>query len=425
LHLGAQITSQQFDRTYYPQVTPAPRLDLSTFPDSPYAAELQRDSPKMRFGSQLEADYLRTRLLESRTLIRVACAFTALLTLVRLVQQVYEGLWDAALLADSLLVIAGSIALTVLAWSRHFERLYPKWARIVIPLRNSIIAAHIARAAAHGQPEMLMVLPIILIGPFFFLGLPLRTTLVCSAVTVATYIGSATLFGMPHAVSVRSDVFLFGGLTACIIAVWNLERTSRRSFLESNLIAELAQRDALTGTKNRRVFDDHLGRVWQHAIDNGQRVALLLFDVDYFKAYNDHYGHQAGDDTLRRVAQTIQKFVCRPLDIVTRYGGEEFAAILYDVSDKQARDMADRIRDAVAGMAIEHRASRTWSRVTISVGVAAIQPTADRTPRGALQLADQALYEAKVQGRNRVEVMGDSQHSMLVTGVFAVASVRG
>jgi diguanylate cyclase (GGDEF)-like protein len=265
-----------------------------------------------------------------------------------------------------------------------------------------------------------MVLPIVLIGPFFFLGLPLRTTLVCCVLTMVSYFGFATLYGLPRPVLIRSDLLLLSGIVACLIAFWNLEKTSRLSFLEGNLIAELAQRDPLTGAKNRRAFDEQLDDLWRQAIDDDKALAIALIDVDHFKAYNDHYGHQAGDQTLRRVAQTIQKFVRQPPDLLTRYGGEEFAVILYDVSDERARDIAERIRQAVAEMAIEHCASRTSSRVTISIGVAAIRPCAERNPGGAVQLADQALYEAKVDGRNRVALMDETQHSLLVTGVFAI-----
>ena len=398
----------------------APRLDLSTYPDSPYAAELQRDPPKMRFAPALEAQYQGNRLRDSRTLIRVASLFALVLTASRGFDQAYAGSWSPLIWAGLALVIAGSILLVIIAWSPHFERLYPRWARVIIPVRNSIIAAQIAAAAAHGQTEMLIVMPITFIGPFFFLGLPLRTSLLCTAVTAISYVICATAFGLPTAVAVRADVLLFGGIIACVIAVWNLEKTSRLSFLEGGFIAELAQRDALTGTKNRRVFDEHLETLWRHAIEGGRAMAILLIDIDHFKAYNDQYGHQAGDQTLCRVAQALQKLISRPLDILTRYGGEEFAAILYDVTETQARAAADRICRAVAELNIAHGASRTASRVTISVGVAAIQPSVNRTPRGAIQLADQALYEAKVRGRNRVELMDEAQHSMLVTGVFSI-----
>jgi diguanylate cyclase (GGDEF)-like protein len=415
-----QVTLELVNKTYYGAVATVSRLDLSTFPDSPYAAELQRDSSKLRFSPKLEAEYSRARLLSSRTLVRVVCLSAAALGVFRGFEELSGTTQILRLVVDLGLAVGGSVALAWIAWSKSFERVYPRWARIVVPLRNSILVAHIAAAASHGQPEILMAVPIILIGPFFFLGLAWRASLFCCAATVASYILSSVFFGMPEPIAIHSYMLLLSGVAACVVAVWHLEKVSRRSFLESQLIAELAQRDPLTGTKNRRVFDEHLQRLWQQAIVNGRAMAIVLIDIDHFKAYNDGYGHQAGDQTLCRVAQTAQKLIRRPLDILTRYGGEEFAAILYDIDQSQARATADRMRRAVEELNIEHRASRTSSRVTISVGIAVIEPTAERNPRGALQLADQALYEAKVKGRNRVELMDTIHHSMMETGVFAI-----
>jgi len=146
-----------------------------------------------------------------------------------------------------------------------------------------------------------------------------------------------------------------------------------------------------------------------------------LIDIDHFKAFNDRYGHQAGDQALRRVAQALKGLVNRPLDVLTRYGGEEFAALLYDVNTGQAQQVAEQMRRAVLDLAIEHRASRIGSTVSVSVGVAAIEPEAARKPRGATQLADEALYEAKQRGRNSVVVRDDAQYETMVTGVFSNA----
>jgi diguanylate cyclase (GGDEF)-like protein len=399
------------------------RLDLSTFPDSPYAAELQRVSRKLCFFQpQLEAEYLRSRLMSSRTLVRMACVFAAALATARGAEQLHANAWNLMMLIEFVLVIASSIVLAWIAWSPAFERLYPRWARILVPLRNSIIAVQVAAAAARGESELLMALPITLMGALFFLGLSCRAALVCCGVTVAAYAVATSWVHVPPIVTLHSYVLLAGGVAACVIALLYLEKISRQSFLEGRLIAELAQRDPLTGTKNRRVFDEHLELLWQQAIVNERALAILLIDIDHFKAYNDFYGHQAGDLALRQVAQTIQKLIRRPLDILTRYGGEEFAVILYDVDDQQAREVADRVRTVVGELNIEHRASGPFSRVTISVGVAALRPTADRSPGGALQLADQALYEAKRQGRNRVEFMDERQHDLLETGVFAISA---
>jgi diguanylate cyclase (GGDEF)-like protein len=401
-------------------------LSLAAVPDSPYAAELHRGSAELRFSSpKVEAEYVRADLMHSRTLIRVACTLAVLLAVFHGLGQAFGGARDGVSLIDLGLVLASSILLVSIAWGRAFEHSFHRWARIVVPVRNAIVAAHVARAAAHGQLEMLIILPALLIGPFFLLRLRFRAALVSGVLAVASFTASASFFELALPVALRCCAFLFMGLIACAIAARHLETWARTSFLERHVIAELAQHDALTGAKNRRVFDDYLARIWPQAMEDGRAIAILLIDVDHFKRYNDSYGHQAGDQALRQVVQTIQKFVRRPLDLLARYGGEEFAAILYDVDGKQATEIAHRIRRAVRELAIEHAGSRTSAGVTISVGVAVVQPTQRRNPRGALQLADQALYEAKAKGRNRVELMDDAEYRMLVTGAFSKKSLAG
>ena len=395
--------------------------DFGALADSPYARELQRGVPNLRFVPKLEAEYQRKRLLQNRIVIRMACALAVALVALRILDKlVIQGSWNAWPLIDLSLVFTGSLLLAWIAWSRHYEHAYMSWARIVVPARNMIVATQLAAAAAHGQTEMLMLLPVMLLGPFFFLGLQFRAALFCCVVTVSAYALSANHFGLAPDVAARSYVLLLIGVVAYAVAARHLERSSRQSFLEGHLITELAQRDGLTGTRNRRAFDEHLGQLWQQAIDRKHAIAILLIDIDHFKAYNDCYGHQAGDHTLRRVAQAIQKFARQPPNILARYGGEEFALVLYDADTAKAKDVADQLRRAVNELNIEHRDSKTAQRVTISVGVAAVQATSERSPHGAVQLADQALYEAKVSGRNRVAVMDDEHHELLVTGVFAV-----
>ncbi len=398
------------------------RLNLTDFPDSRYAAELQRASPAMPFAPQLEAEYVRSHLVYSQKLIRTACAFALLLMVLRGVEQAVTVPWYESLLGPLGLVLAISAVLTWTAWSAFFERFYLPWAQIIVPIRNSIVAVHIAEVAARGQLELLMVLPIMLIGPFFFLGLKFRAALISGALTVASYGASAFFFGLTLPVLLRSCTFLFGALAACAIAARQMETWSRTCYLKNGLTAELAQIDALTGAKNRRVFDEHLGNLWQQAVGDRRTIAVLLLDVDHFKAYNDRYGHQAGDRALRRVAQTAQACIRRPLDVFARYGGEEFAAILYDVDESQAQLIADQVRSAVEALAIEHLGSGTSAAVTISVGVAVIEPSDERNSRGVLQLADQALYEAKMKGRNTVKIMDDAEYRFLVTGAFTTRS---
>lgn len=371
------------------------------------------------FAAPLETQYIQERLSEGRLVIRVACMLSALIVLLRGGELLLAGSWDLWTLIDLTIVGGISVALAFIACSAWYQSSYMPWARILVPVRNSIVAAQVAVVAAHGQMDMLMVLPLMLFGPFFFLGLRYRAALLCSVVTVAAYGISATVWNVPQSVANRSYAFLLIGLLGFTLVARHLERSSRLAFLEGGLITALAQHDSLTGTKNRRVFDEHLSDLWRRAAEQHRSIVVLLVDIDHFKAYNDRYGHQAGDQTLRRVAQAIGNFVRQPTDVLARYGGEEFAAVLYDADTREAAEMAEQMRRAVAEMNIEHHGSSISRHVTISVGVAAVVPNLSRSASGALQLADEALYQAKVGGRDRVEIRDDRQHDLVVTGVFA------
>jgi len=399
------------------------RFSLDAFPDSPYAAELRRGKVGLQFSSRLETEYLRAHLLQNRTLIRLACMFGMLLAIARGVEQVATASITFMPLVLGV-VIASSVLLVAIAWSPWFERHYLPWASIVVPLRSALVAGCVAVLAAHGHTEMLMVLTIVVIGPFFFLGLLFRWALFSGVASATSFTACAFYFGLELPIALRACAWVLMGLTACAIAAAFMEKRSRIAFLETNLITLIAEQDSLTGTKNRRVLDEYLARLWSRAAAEGRCISILLIDVDHFKAYNDCYGHQAGDRALCRVAQTVQGFVRRPLDVLARYGGEEFVAVLYDVDGPRAKEIAEQVRRAVEDLRIEHRASRTCPTVTISVGVAAIEPTRERDPRGALQLADQALYDAKTKGRNCVALMNEAEYEMLVTGVFSRDAAR-
>jgi diguanylate cyclase (GGDEF)-like protein len=400
------------------------RSHMSSSLDSPYEAELRRGVAGRVFGQHLENEYVASRLLENRPLIRVTCVLSVLLSLSSVVRHFLVGYLSHDYLPQIAVVFLASVALASVACSSLFERLYLPLAKVAVPVRNAIAAVLIARLAAQGHMETLMVLPLMVVGPFFLLGLPPRVALFSVVVTIATFVLSATVLVPALSATVFACALMVVVTVACVVASRQIDEGSRKSFLESGLIAEFAEYDALTGTKNRRMFDEHLARLWQQAIEMGRTIAVLLIDVDYFKKYNDRYGHQAGDQALRRVAETLQTFVDRPLDVLARYGGEEFAVVLNDTESPQAAHIADRMRRAVCELGIEQRDGIS-GRVTISVGAAVLAPTAERGPRGALQLADQALYEAKMRGRNRVEVKEDEDYTLLVTGVFSKSAFPG
>lgn len=179
------------------------------------------------------------------------------------------------------------------------------------------------------------------------------------------------------------------------------ERTEALQVLNSRL-ETLSLTDALTGLANRRHFDEVLAREWQRALRTGEPLALAVLDVDWFKAYNDHYGHPAGDACLQQIAQTLAATISRSSDLVARYGGEEFLFLAPATGAAGAQSMAQRLVTAVAALNLPHTAS-PLGHVSISVGVTAMQADAHLPAQALVQRADAALYRAKSLGRNRVE----------------------
>ena len=172
---------------------------------------------------------------------------------------------------------------------------------------------------------------------------------------------------------------------------------------QSDLLRDMAFIDGLTGVSNRRHFDDRLAAEWGRAQRAGAPISLVLLDVDFFKRFNDHYGHQAGDDCLRRIGAVLKAELKRPTDLVARYGGEEFVCLLPDAGFQDAMAMAERLLQAVIGQGIPHLYSDASQVVTISLGVATRTPEVGNTRSARLlALADEQLYQAKRTGRAKV-----------------------
>jgi len=172
-------------------------------------------------------------------------------------------------------------------------------------------------------------------------------------------------------------------------------------------LRRLSALDALTGIPNRRRFDQVLAHEWARASRSQRPLSIALTDIDYFKAYNDAYGHQSGDACLVAVANALKLAARRDIDLIARYGGEEFAAVLPELREDGATQVGTAFNLAVAGLRILHKASRVSHFVTISVGVATTVPSRSTTAAQLLSQADMALYYAKACGRNRAIRFGD------------------
>ena len=168
-------------------------------------------------------------------------------------------------------------------------------------------------------------------------------------------------------------------------------------------LQRLSSLDGLTNIANRRSFDKFIEDEWRRALRNNDNstIAVIMIDIDYFKLYNDGYGHQSGDDCLIRVAQTLEKCVHRASDLMARYGGEEFVAVLVDTDEQGAYAIAQQIQEAIRALAIPHEYSTVANLVTLSMGVASATPGSKTSVAQLIADADKALYAAKEKGRNQ------------------------
>ena len=187
---------------------------------------------------------------------------------------------------------------------------------------------------------------------------------------------------------------LLVSIATIAVVIRNILRIEQR-------LQDLSLTDSLTGLLNRRAFNEMLQKEWKNASRCAKPLSALLIDIDYFKNYNDHYGHQEGDDSLKSIADVIKRIVYRTGDIVARYGGEEFIVVLPSVDESGAGMVAERLLDEVRKENIPHKASETDEIVTISIGYASMLPSNDNSIEALIKAADDGLYKSKKAGRNR------------------------
>ena len=232
---------------------------------------------------------------------------------------------------------------------------------------------------------------------------------------ICLFLASANYFGLSGPEFILDTSLVFSAISVCWLASYFNERASRKDFIQKHLInikqielekmnhelKQLAENDGLTGVANRRRFDDCLKEEWRRALREQYPIALLMIDIDFFKHYNDAYGHQKGDSCLKEIAANLKSYAKRPGDLAARYGGEEFAIILPHLNLEQACALGREICHRIAGLNIEHLASPLTNVVTVSIGAASVIPGSNILQESLIEASDQALYQSKGAGRNR------------------------
>ena len=363
---------------------------------------------KLRFPPGIEAEYRLSRHDTERRWARMSLyvALSTVLGFAVIDHRVLSG----PQIAQLDLVRFGlhlPLVLSVLVLTR--ERLFARWYQPCVQIAAPLFGVGMVIMATQATPEQLpLIAARLLLVTFFYyfmLALSFSAALRTNLVMTAAYAVAAVMEKVPPDVATYQLFVLFCANLIGGAGCYALERANRMAFLDRRRLAHVAMHDGLTGLLNRAALEDRVRSLWQQAARDQLPVSVILIDIDHFKAFNDRYGHQAGDECLRSVAVAVRHTVQRrPLDLVARYGGEEIIAVLFGAEREYAESIARAVVESIRELRIPHSASLTCPYVTASVGAATLAPAPgaeDVTAHDqAVQMADQALYSAKAQGRN-------------------------
>lgn len=370
----------------------------------PVAAGSRRGTFNLTFPPALEAEYRASHRDAARRWVRMSL-------MIALATVIGFAIMDRWVLSgphvpDTDLIRFGMhlpmIAMMLMLTS---ERFYDRWYQLSVQIAAPLFALGMVYMAVQATTEQLPMLGgrLILLTFFFYfmLGLPFAAALRSNAVLVGGYVVAAVAGRIEPDLAVYQFFVLACANLVGAAGCFALEHANRAAFLDRKRLTEVAMHDGLTGLLNRAALEGQVRHLWRQAARDNVPVSVVLADIDHFKAYNDCYGHQAGDRCLRDVAAAMRRVSRRrPLDLVARYGGEELIAVLVGADRSHAEHVARSVREAVADLQVPHAGSATRAHVTVSVGAATLMPGSEHTYDHVVQLADRALYEAKERGRD-------------------------
>ena len=360
---------------------------------------------KLRFDApDLEQQFLLAYRAAARPWIRVSLA-VALFTTLGFTVIDHWLLVGPRLARPDIWRFGLQLPLVLIMMVLTAPQLYARWYQPAIQAAAPLFGVGAVLMAVEATAAQLpLIAARLLLAAFYFyfmLGLTFSAALRTNLLLIAAYATAALLGAIAAPVAIYS---LFVLVCANLIGgagCYALEYANRVAFLERCRLAEVATHDALTGLLNRAALEEQAASLWQRAEAERLPVSVMLIDIDHFKAYNDRYGHQAGDLCLRDVGIAILTAVRRRrLDVIARYGGEEFIAILIGADRAEAARLAGGVLQAVAELKIAHSASATGPCVTVSVGVTTVEPGGDYSHERAVREADLALYVVKAGGRD-------------------------
>jgi diguanylate cyclase (GGDEF)-like protein len=393
-------------------------------------AKTEREVKRLRFAKETEAEFqayfVQLSLSRARWATAIYLALVAVVTAINM-RGTMTPLSDSVLQPIYLLRLGVACPALVLILAAtvipELQRHYQWIASTAVIVTGMSVMVISGLAAADGMPQFQMGDVLVVVYATLFLGLLFRAVMVVAAALLLSFVGIGWYLGVSSDHLIFASSVVFATTLMSVLSALRMERLVRANFIENRLLNDIAERDGLSGLYNRRMFDNLAGRLWLQAQRNQEALQIILVDIDHFKAYNDLYGHQAGDNCIRRVAAIIARAAKRPFDFCARYGGEEFVLVLYAPSiGSDPTALPEQIRRDTMAMNIPHTNSDAGV-LTVSIGSATAEPGTKRSLAGLIQSADEALYRAKQLGRNRA-LHVDSADSDTPTGAFKVFAIK-
>jgi diguanylate cyclase (GGDEF)-like protein len=399
--------------------SPHPQAVAHPAARSEFELVLEQGFSALQFPPALEAQYLqdksaeRLKLIKSGAMLVIWLSNCMLLTdWLMIPDQFYTALQVRLFMFTPVMIVWYCCV-------QHVSSVMREWVVFTLSLVSACITVYLSLSSTNALgPPYLVCLSLIQLFNGGVVRMRFWMAVGVDGLVLVIYAAAVCALHNPPMVVLTALAIELGAVTVfTLYGSYRLEHEDRSNWLmqqHENLLLEelekgnqrldrLSRFDPLTEIANRRHFDEFLEQVWARAQQSGQTVSLLMMDIDHFKSYNDHYGHPAGDACLKDVAEALSAHLRRPGDMVARFGGEEFIAVLTDTSLPMALVAAERVRAGVEALGRPHAASSNLAQVTVSIGVASVQANAPHaSPSKLVAAADEALYQAKSGGRNRV-----------------------
>ncbi|WP_417705982.1 diguanylate cyclase domain-containing protein [Pseudomonas sp.] len=385
---------------------------LRALPENRYAEQLRRGFRFLRFSQPLEQEYhqyiSKVQARYQKIAVLLGLGVWMIFTLVDLLRlDLWQRFPDYPAELWALLLVRWSIILTLLLLTlllfngsrRHYGPLVITVTLLSLVLGTTLTIIFYQRLNVPISNSVLLLMAITL---FFPLGLSFRSNLLLATASLPLVVAPGLwLLGQTQQVDYLRLCFIFSlALLICAMGAYVRDHTQREQFLLLQLLDWQANHDPLTALNNRRSFTQHLDLALRQGKRESAKVALLMLDIDHFKRFNDHYGHQAGDDALRQVGRVLQGFARRPMDMAVRLGGEEFALLLYGCDAGQLQTLGEALRSGLAALNIAHAASPTANHLTVSMGARLAKD--GESSEELYRRVDSLLYQAKQAGRNHL-----------------------